>query len=362
MRIEKVEIAGFWQLLLMLLLLTCWNPFSFAQSGDRFHSAIQSAAPDEPYLAEIGIQIKQIVDIDQKSENFQVVGNLRIEWDEPRLAFDSADHSHAYKIFTHDSFTKYVDEQGIAAPGFFIYNQQGRRHTQEAKVSVFNDGHAIYLERFTVTLQAPEFDFVQYPFDTQKFFFRVVAAMPVNFVRFIPLEGYSQLGDQLGEEEWEFENSWTNTDEVAGITGKPTARFSFGFEAKRHLNYYLLRIFLPLVIIILVSWFTFFLNDYSKRVDMAVANLLVFVAFNFTISNDLPRLGYLTFIDTIMFATFVFAGLVVLVNVIYRRMEVHGREATARRLDNLTIWIYPFTLAVLIVTSWYWLVVEKTHI
>ena len=362
MRIENVEIAGFWQVLLMLLLLTCWNPFSFAQSGDRFHSAIESAAPDEPYLAEIGVQIKQIVDINQKSENFQVVGNLRIEWDEPRLAFDSAEHIHAYKIFTQDSFTKYVDEKGIAAPGFFIYNQQGRRHTQEAKISVFNDGHAIYLERFTVTLQAPEFDFVQYPFDAQKFFFRVVAAMPVNFVRFIPLEGYSQLGDQLGEEEWEFENSWTTIDEVAGITGKPTSRFSFGFEANRHLNYYLLRIFLPLVIIILVSWFTFFLNDYSKRVDMAVANLLVFVAFNFTISNDLPRLGYLTFIDTIMFATFVFAGLVVLVNVIYRRMEVHGREATARRLDNLTIWIYPFTLVVLIAASWYWLVVEKTHI
>jgi hypothetical protein len=346
----------------MLLLLTCWNPFSFAQPEDRFHSSIESAAPDEPYIAEIGVQIDQVVNIDQKSENFQVVGNLRIEWDEPRLAFDSAEHGRDFRIFTRDSFIKHVDEQGIFAPGFLIHNQQGRRHTQEAKISLFNHGHAIYLERFTATLQAPEFDFVQYPFDTQKFYFRVVASMPVNFVKFIPLEGYSQLGDQLGEEEWTFENSWTTTNEIDGISGRPTSLFSFGFEANRHLNYYLLRIFLPLVIIILVSWFTFFLNDYSKRVDMAVANLLVFVAFNFTISNDLPRLGYLTFIDTIMFATFVFAGLVVLVNVIYRRMEVHGREATARHLDNLTIWIYPFTLILLVVASWYWLVVEKTHI
>jgi hypothetical protein len=63
-----------------------------------------------------------------------------------------------------------------------------------------------------------------------------------------------------------------------------------------------------------------------------------------------------------MFATFVFAGLVILVNVIYRRLEVLGREATARHLDNLTIWIYPFTLVVIVGTSWYWLVVEKTHI
>jgi len=176
------------------------------------------------------------------------------------------------------------------------------------------------------------------------------------------MEGYSQLGEKLGEEEWIFERSWTATDEVEGTTGKPTSRFTFGFEASRHLNYYYLRIFLPLIIIILVSWFTFFLNDYSKRVDMAVANLLVFVAFNFTIANDLPRLGYLTFIDAIMFAAFVFAGFVVLVNVIYRRMEVHDRESKARHLDKYTIWIYPFTLIALVYACWIWFVVTKIHI
>ena len=353
--------GGLWQVLL-LLLLACWNTSSIAQSGEWLHSSLQAASPEEPYTVEIGVQIDQIAEINQKAENFQVVGNLRFEWDEPKLAFDGAEHGRNYKMYTLESFAKYVDQQGIFAPGFIVHNQQGRRFTQGAEVTVFNDGHAIYLERFTVRLQAPEFDFIQYPFDSQKFFLHVDAVMPADFVRYKPLEGYSQLGDQLGEEEWVFEKSWTTTDEVAGITGKPTSRFSFGFEASRHLNYYFLRIFLPLVIIILVSWFTFFLNDYSKRVDMAVANLLVFVAFNFTISNDLPRLGYLTFIDTIMFATFVFAGLVVLVNVIYRRMEVLGRESLARHLDNYTIWIYPFTLVALVVGCWIWFVVEKIHV
>jgi len=356
MQTENLKIVSFWPALILLLLFIFWAPFASAQSGERLHSSRQTVSPAKPYAVDIGVQINQITEINQKAENFQVVGNMRLEWDEPNLAFDAAEHGRKFKIYTLESFAKYVDEQGIFAPGFFVQNQQGRRFTQGAEVIIFDDGHVIYLERFTVTLQAPEFDFIRHPFDSQKFFLHVDALLPVDFVRFEPLEEYSQLGSQLGEEEWVIENSWTTIDEVAGITGKPTSRFSFGFEASRHLNYYFLRIFLPLVIIILVSWFTFFLNDYSKRVDMAVANLLVFVAFNFTISNDLPRLGYLTFIDAIMFVTFVFSGLVVLVNVAFRRLEVRGRESLARHLDNYTIWIYPVTLVALVIAGWIWFV------
>jgi hypothetical protein len=50
----------------------------------------------------------------------------------------------------------------------------------------------------------------------------------------------------------------------------------------------------------------------------------------------------------------VFTGLVVLVNVVFRRMEVHGREGLARHLDNYTIWVYPVTLVALVVVCWIW--------
>ncbi len=353
------------RILIVLFGLLCaaagCNTLAFAQTEQRFQAALQAAMPEQPFTVAIGVWVDQITHIDQKSENYGVVANLRLEWDDPKLAFDAKQAGRIFWTYSSDAFTRMADEKALFAPGFVIHNQQGRRFTQEASVVVSQAGRAVYFERFSTTLQAPDFDFVQYPFDNQKFFVRVDALHPTGFLKFVPLEGFSGLGDQLGEEEWIIRDISTEISEVEGIIGEPTARFSFGFVARRHLDYYALRIFVPLVIIILVSWLTFFLQDFSKRVEIASANLLIFVAFNFTISNDLPRLGYLTFMDAILVAFFVFSGTVVVANVLFRRMEITGHEELARRIDDYTIWIYPFTLGILVLLCWYFLVRESVH-
>jgi len=48
-----------------------------------------------------------------------------------------------------------------------------------------------------------------------------------------------------------------------------------------------------------------------------------------------------------------------MVNVVFKRMEVIGKESLARHIDNYTIWIYPVTLGVLVLLCWYWFVVQK---
>ena len=61
----------------------------------------------------------------------------------------------------------------------------------------------------------------------------------------------------------------------------------------------------------------------------------------------------------IVLITFVFGSPVVITNVIFRRVEVFGREKPARRIDTMSIWAYPFTLAALAMFCWYWFVVKE---
>jgi hypothetical protein len=281
--------------------------------------------------------MEQITGVDQKSENFGVVVDMRMEWTDPRLAFSPDECQCSFQTFTLSTFGKYLDEKGITEwPSFTVFNQQGRRDSQAQTIVVQPDGHAIYVERFSATLQAPDFNFEMFPFDTQQFYIRIKSVFPEEFFVYTDLENFSALGKQLGEEEWVVDDFETIVD-----THNNGSRYSFGFDAYRHLNFYLFRIFVPVLVIIIVSWFTFFLKDYGKRVDVASGNLLLFIAFNFTISNDLPRLGYLTLLDTILISTFVVTALVIVFNVYLKRLEVDGKKNFANTIDKYMIWIYP---------------------
>ena len=346
MRIQHIWLAA-------VVCLICLGNLSagHAQSTDELELLILQQAPSEPREVRVGVQIHQIKFVNQKAENFGVVGTLRLEWEDPNLAFDAEEAGREFKVYQEAAFRKFTDKNSLFYPGFVIQNQQERRFKQQAAFIVFSSGQAYYLEQFSTVLQAPDFNFTQFPFDTQKFFVHVVSNYPENFVKYVELEEFSELGEKLGEEEWLLTDYWTEVSAVEGLTGLQSSRFSFGFKGGRHLEYYIVRIFVPLLIFVLVSWATFFLEEYRKRIDIAGANLLIFVAFNFAISGDLPRLGYMTFLDFILVAMFVLTGLIIVFNVGLRRLKITGREELAHKIDDYALkWIYPVSYVVVI--SW----------
>lgn len=331
-------------LLSLLLAWLCLLPgLALATAGlDTLDGVPPRVSVDEPLQVAVGIEIEQITSVDQKSENYGAVAVIRMAWTDPALAFDPVEEGTDFKLFKPQGFLAYAAERTSLVPLFGIHNQQSNRWIQQAVVAVLADGSVLYADKSSLTLQAPHFDFRQYPFDRQQFFFEIVSSFPDHLVQYVPMEGQSGLGPTLGEEEWVLSNDRLQITTAKGLSGRDSAMAALAFEGHRHIQYYLTRIFLPMLVLITVSWAVFFLNEYRKRAEVAGANLLVFVAFNWMISEDLPRLGYLTFLDFILQWMFIVTGAIVVFNILLAHLEHKGRATMAASLDSYVIrWIYP---------------------
>jgi hypothetical protein len=75
--------------------------------------------------------------------------------------------------------------------------------------------------------------------------------------------------------------------------------------------------------------------------------------FNFAVGSELPRLGYLTFTDSILILAFVVTAVTVIANVVLKRLSVTGKEDVARKWDGTILWGYPVLYALGFGWSWF---------
>jgi hypothetical protein len=297
----------------------------------------------------VGIELDQITSVDQTAENFAIVANIWMQWNDTRLAFNPDLYQGSNRVFR--SVEDFVDAYGELWPEFTLFNQQGNRWTQNLIILVESNGTASYVERFWTTLQAPDFDFRNFPFDTQRFYIRILCLYSEDVYHYVTWDEKNSVGEQLGEEEW----SITSYDaEVTTMEfNKLSSMFSFGFVAERHISYYAIRIFFPIIIILGLTWVTWSIRDYGRRIAVATGNLLLFIAFSFTIGDDLPKLGYLTTMDKILISTFIWTAIVVAYNFYLNRLEEKKRSELSQKIDRFLVWTFPFAfLLTYLLISW----------
>jgi Neurotransmitter-gated ion-channel ligand binding domain len=293
----------------------------------------------------VGLKLQQIINIDQPNEIMKDVGTLKLEWTDPALAFNPDECNCTQKVYTENSYNKFLEDVKGKWPDFTFFNQQGNRWTQNRVIAIESNGHVIYLERFSTDFQV-DFDWTAFPFDTQDFYIKLDMLYSEDVYVFVPTEGFSEIDPNHGEDEFILTTFDTQISTETSSRQVPTSRFTFHFSAPRHLSYYIFRFFVPILLIIVVSYITFFLKDYARRIEIATGNLLLFIAFSFSLGDNYPRMGYLTFMDAIMAITFIINTLVVVLNVYFKYLEQKDQREKADRLEAPFTFFYPLAYLV----------------
>ena len=195
-----------------------------------------------PIEVQTGLRILRISAVNSPDENFSVVGSLRMDWTDPDLAFSPDSCNCSVKLYTEKEFDRFLAEVGSRWPSFTFFNQLGNRWIQSRTAAVWPDGRAGYAEHFNTTFQA-DFDFRQYPFDTQTFPVYLDLLYPTSMYTMTELPGYSAIDPAHGEDEFIISDFTTAASTVtASAADNPVSRMTFSFSAPRHLNYYSLQV------------------------------------------------------------------------------------------------------------------------
>jgi hypothetical protein len=129
------------------------------------------------------------------------------------------------------------------------------------------------------------------------------------------------------------------------------ATFSIG--VRRHVSFHLSKYFLPLFVIVVVSFSIFWVDadDLSSEVQISVTCLLAAIALQFTEGSSLPDVNYLTIADRVYAISYVAIGLTILQVVYTNNLARRGEKDKARRVDRTSRVVFPVLLVVAIVAA-----------
>ena len=173
------------------------------------------------------------------------------------------------------------------------------------------DGTVQYTQAFTATLST-SLDLRRFPFDEQVLPLVVQAAgddldrtilRPDRSNTALPKRSYGGLS------QWVPVSVSERLDLVEGSAARASA-VDFGVNVRRNPRSYELKFIVPLLLLVIISWVTFWLSHEEfktkDQLQSAVSTLLIIVAFNITASSLLPKTEYITYIDALLFACFIF--------------------------------------------------------
>ncbi len=301
--------------------------------------------PHSPTTVEVGMYLISLVEVSAPNESFPTFKAemfMDLEWHDPRLAFAEADVGNEREVFLEHEAE--LELERIWWPDIEFENEQGERHVESRELVIHHDGKVEYSERFQGVFTV-DMHLVKFPFDHQNLTVHVESfSWDDRYVIFEPLEGKTGYNQEFKTLEWLLHDVHTEVHAKNEVRSDESfSEYVFSINVDRDPGFYLYKIVVPLMIIVAFNWATYWMpgEPASVRMERGVIALLTVVAFHQVVASNLPRIGYLTFMDGVVYLAFISVGLTMLTTIWAQRQEYLGNTKNIERMDKIGRIAYP---------------------
>ncbi|MCP9264122.1 Glutamate-gated chloride channel [Dirofilaria immitis] len=270
-----------------------------------------------PVLVSVNIYLRSISKIDDVNMEYSAQFTFREEWHDARLAYErladentqvppfvvlasSEQADLTQQIWMPDTFSKMKKQVfTILKIEFGRIEQEARRHLIDKPnvlIRIHPDGQILYSVRLSLVLSCP-MSLEYYPLDRQTCLIDLASyAYTTDDIKYEwklknPIQQKEGLRQSLPSFELQdvltdYCTSKTNTGEYSCLRTKMILR--------REFSYYLLQLYIPSFMLVIVSWVSFWLDKDSvpARVTLGVTTLLTMTTQSSGINAKLPRFLY----------------------------------------------------------------------
>jgi hypothetical protein len=301
-----------------------------------------SARPDPPGTPTevgIGLGLTDLSAINDVNQTITLEALFTMQWTDQRLGEMAGCRYDIAAIWT---------------PDIQLLNSATIQSRQPPQLRIDTDGNVTLSVRYKATI-ASNANIAEFPFDDR------IILLQLASLRYDKTELAIRI-----VEEWTGRlpeltiPDWTIGEPTVSLKELDLSRiertlpvFEFRIPASRLADYYVYKFVFPLALIVMMSWAVFWVDpqNLGPQLSLAGTSMLTLIAYQFTVNDLLPKVGYLTSMDQYVLSSSLLVFLALVEALVTGRLASTGRAAIAEKIDLASRWLFPgIYVAIIFVT------------
>lgn len=296
-----------------------------------------------PTKVSVAMWIVDISSINSAEQTFSADVFIALRWKDPRLAHTSGGAAQYALDAIWNPRVAIVNET----------NSVSRRRPETVEVDP--DGNVLYRQRFVGSF-SQALRLKSFPFDQQDFRVQLAALRyGGDEVNFVPEQKWVDAGMKQGGglsksiilPDWTLKGWNIRPLAYAPVPDLANSGYVLEFTASRDVQHYILKVILPLVLVVMMSWAVFWIDptNAGSQISVAVTSMLTLIAYRFAVDSQLPRLPYMTRLDAFIAVSSLLIFISLIQVLITTNLAGKQRVERARKIDRYCRAIFPLLFA-----------------